>query len=160
MYVYDAAWLALGLLSSAVLAVAAVLALRSRGIRPALFLAGLAMLPMAGYLTGTLRLFGVIVDQVSGYVIGFAFSPKVWLGVILAGVGVVLMGAASMMKRRGIAEPRKTRRAPAAGNSTGNSTGNGKQSLPPRKATTKSGPAGDIEGMDDIEAILRKHGIS
>ncbi len=160
MYVYNAAWLALGLVLSAVLAVAAVVALRKRGVRPALFLAGLALLPMAGYLTGTLRLFGVIADQLAGYVVGFAFSPKVWLGVILGGVGVVLMATASAMKRRGIAAPTRGRRgtespgatAPRSKPSTALGAG--------AANTGGTGGTGNSGDMDDIEAILRKHGIS
>ena len=143
MYVYNAAWLALGLVLSAVFAAAAVIALRRRGIRPAIFLAGLAMLPMAGYLTGTLRLLGVIVDQVTGYLVGFAFNPLVWLGVVLAGIGVLLMATASMMKRRGIAAPAERRKPDSDGG-----------------AAERTEPLPDSDGMDDIEAILRKHGIS
>lgn len=155
MYVYNAAWLALGLVLSSVLTVAAVVALRRRGVRPALFLAGLALLPMAGYLTGTLRLVGVIVDQVAGYVVGFAFSPKVWLGVALAGLGLLLMATASTMKRRGIAAPARRRRSAEP-------TGAPARAPSPSRARKESlgSGAADSGDLDDIEAILRKHGIS
>lgn len=142
MYVYNAAWFALAILLTAGLGAGAVWTLRRRGWRPALFVAGLTLMPLALYLTGTLRVVGVIVDQVAGYFVGFAFSPAVWAGVILGGVGVLLMGAATALKRRGVGgrtpAPRLDKPSPAA----------------------PAGPAASADqGMDDIEAILRKHGI-
>lgn len=150
MYVYNAAWFALAVVLTAVLAGATVWAMRNRGWRAALFAAGLTLLPMALYLTGTLRVIGVIADQVAGYFVGFAFSPAVWAGVILGGVGVALMLTASALKRRGIggttrAKPRTPRSAPSPG----------------KPAAGSVAAKGDdpLAGMDDIESILRKHGI-
>jgi len=83
----------------------------------------------------------------AGYFVGFAFSPKVWAGVILGGVGLVLMATASALKRRGIGVPGRPRAESSRG---------GPKAGKPLPPTAKSD---DIEDMDDIDAILRKHGI-
>lgn len=144
MYVYNAAWFALAVVLTAVLGATTVWVLRHRGWRAALFAAGLTLLPLALYLTGTLRVVGVIVDQVAGYFVGFAFSPAVWAGVILGGVGVLLMVTASVLKRRGIGTAPRPAQPPdrAVAGPTGAAKGNE-----------------PLAGMDDIEDILRKHGI-
>lgn len=143
MYVYNAAWFALAVLLTAGLGLATVWTLRRRGWRPALFMAGLSLMPLALYLTGTLRVLGVIVDQVAGYFVGFVFSPAVWAGVILGGLGVLLMGTAGALKRRGVGSVPKAKQIGPA------TSGAGAQS-----------PASNPDdGMDDIEAILKRHGI-
>ena len=82
------------------------------------------------------------------------FSPVVWAGIVLAGVSVVLFGVSAAMRARG---PRRAAegRVPA------------KRSLDHRRRPGAPGerssrrpsrPCSD-DDMDDIEAILRKHGI-
>lgn len=162
MYVYDAAWLALAVVLTVCLVAVTAWTWRNRGWRPAMFAAGLTLLPMAAHLTGTLRLVGVIVDQVAGYFTGFVFRPTVWLGVALGVAGIGLMLAATALKRRGIG----TSAPPSPDNQTASSRPTRRATPPDRLTATtptrhasREAGANEPDDLDDIEAILRKHGI-
>src|SRR5215831_20746775 len=63
---------------------------RRRGPRAAARVLAWALLPIALYLVGILQVlwrFGVAIGDFFG---GLAFSPKVWSGVILAGISLML----------------------------------------------------------------------
>jgi hypothetical protein len=105
----------------------------------------LSLLPAAASLTGTLRLVWEIGDAVVSWGVRFAFSPVVWLGLVLAGVSVTLLVLAGALSRgrsgrreRGELDTRASR-APATGTAPGGSPS-----------------AEDAE----IEAILKRHGIT
>lgn len=115
-------------------------AYQRRGLPAALKGAGITLLPLAAYLTKSLQMLTRIVDAVADWATTLVFSPFVWLGVITAGVAVVLFGAGRALEvRRGGAPP-----AVAAG------------AKPPRG---RGKPAID-DDLDEIEALLRKRGIS
>lgn len=146
MYVYNAAWLSLALVLTGLGVGATVLLVRSRGFRGLVLGAAWTLLPMALYLTGTLRVLGVVLDVVAGYLTGFAFSPVVWLGVILAGLSALLFGVSKALKPR--------RRGAGVSNSLDRPRSRASTSLDRRPS-----PAVD-DDMADIEAILRRRGIS
>jgi hypothetical protein len=142
-------WVAFGAALTVAGLLAAVLVGRRRGPGPGLKTAGWALLPLAAGLTGVLRLAGDIVDSIGRWAVRLVFSPSVWLGFVVAGVGGVLWLAGTAISARSrrkavergrgpVAEPARVAPAPR---------GRGKQ------------PAVD-EDEDDIEAILRKHGIT
>lgn len=95
-----------------------------------------SLLPAAAWLTGVLRLLVEIGGEVGHWAVRLVFSPTVWVGLALAGVSVVLFVVSGFLPGRRVAAGpgHKEVRAPAAG-------GEG------------------LDGMDDIDAILRKHGI-
>ncbi len=106
--------------------------------------AGLVLLPFGLLLTGTLVLLLRILDAVALWATRLVFSPSVWLGlgVVVIAVGLIVAGR-SLERRGGGADdaPRKqTPREVEAGPPAGGSTG-------------------DPE-LDEIEAILRRRGIS
>jgi heme exporter protein D len=144
----NATWQALGVTLSTVGLLLSIVVWRRRG--PAAGLRGVAwsLLPAAAGLTGTLRLLGEIAGSVGSWAVRLVFSPVVWLGVALAGVSVVLFGVSSVMRNRGVGARRTRAGRPAIGRAGGS-----RPAVPP-----SGGEAGD--DMDDIEAILRKHGIS
>src|SRR3954466_8186443 len=84
---------------------------RVRG--PAAGLRGVAwsLLPAAAGLTGTLKLLWQIGDSVVSWAVRLVFSPVVWLGIILAGVSVVLFGVSAAMRNRGVGGARARGRA-------------------------------------------------
>ena len=134
------------------------IAYQRRGVAAALKGAGITMLPLAAWLTNTLQMFTRIVDAVADWATRLVFSPSVWLGVVLAGLGVLVFGTGRLLESRGIGtrgvapkEPRATRKA-AAGDSPG------KAGLPPGRRA-ESAPIVD-DDLADIEAILRKRGIT
>jgi hypothetical protein len=144
---YDAAaWGALALALSILLGVVTFFRWRSRGAAAGLRGAGFTILPVAAWLTGVLELAFDIADSVGRWAVHVVFSPAVWLGVLLAGVSAVLFGAAALVGRR---EPRGGRDAAAPAP--------GRREVKPR---SKGAAAIGDDDLDDIEAILRKHGIS
>jgi uncharacterized SAM-binding protein YcdF (DUF218 family) len=130
----NATWQALGLTLTVLGLVLSVLLWRRRGAASGLRAAAWSLLPLAAGLTGTLRLLWEIADSVVTWATRLAFSPVVWLGIVLAGVSAVLFVVSGRLRRR----------------------------TPSRKAV--SGPTRPTAAVDDdtadIEAILKKHGIA
>lgn len=130
-----------------------VLFWRLRGAVAGLRMLAVALLPAAAYLTGTLRLFWEIGDAFVSWALRLAFSPAVWLGLGLAVTSVLLFVLAGTLRRRGVgAGSRRDREALP-----------GSASRPPAQAPRTPGstaPAARDEDMDEIEAILKRHGIS
>jgi hypothetical protein len=142
----DVTWAALTLSLTAVCGIYTWFAFRRRGLAAGLKGAGITLLPLAAYLTKTLQMFTRIVDAVTDWAASLVFSPAVWLGVILAGVGVVLFGAGRLLERRqGGPKPVRGRPAPAGDLPAGRAPG--------------SHPVVD-DDLADIEAILKKRGIT
>lgn len=151
---YDsAAWGALAFAISTLLGVATFFAWRRRGLAAGLRGAGWTLLPVAAWLTGVLELGFDVADSVGHWALHLVFSPVVWLGIVLLGVSAVLFGASAVLRNRGVG------------------AGSGEGAPPPALGSPKRGrgrtgdPAkgsaaiGDGD-LDDIEAILRRHGIS
>jgi len=144
---YDsAAWGALAFAISTLLGVVTFFRWRRSGLAAGLRGAGWTILPVAAWLTGVLELAFDIADSVGHWAIHLVFSPVVWLGIVLGGVSVVLFGASALLGRRG---------ADAGG-------GDRKAALdaPKAKGRRSSGAGVLDDDLGDIEAILRKHGIS
>ena len=140
----DATWQALGLVLTLLGSGLSVLAWRRRGAASGLRGFAWSLLPLAAALTGTLQLLWRIADEVVSWALRLVFSPVVWLGIVLAGLSAVLFGAAAVLgsRRGGTPRPeqvgsRSRRRGPGPG----------------------AAAIGD-DDLGDIEAILRKHGIS
>jgi len=140
-------WQAFGLTLTAIGLLLSVLAWRRRG--PASGLRGVAwsLLPAAAGLTGTLKLLWEIGDSVASWAVRLVFSPIVWAGIVLAGVSAVLFVVSAAMRSRGVGA------RPAAVKSEED------RAELPRRDSGRARPAVQDEDMDDIEAILRKHGI-
>lgn len=147
----NVSWLALAAALSLLGAVATVVLWRRRGAASGLRALAWTLLPGAAYLTGTLRLLGEVAGAVASWAAGLVFNPLMWLGISVAGVAVVLFGVSGSMRRRGVGT-----RNPGAG---------GRRAVEQRKDGGASPPARSSgqepdDDMADIEAILRKHGIS
>lgn len=144
----DVTWAVLTLSLTAAGGIYTWFAYQRRGLAAGLKGAGITLLPLAAYLTKTLQMFTRIVDAVADWATSLAFSPVVWLGVILAGMGVLLFGAGRMLDGRRKDEEPKSRRD--------------KSKAPGELAPGRPGrgePAID-DDLADIEAILKKRGIS
>ena len=149
----NATWQALGLvLTLAGLGISAVM-WRRRGPASGIRGAAWSLVPLAAGLTGTLKLVWEIGDSVVSWATRLVFSPVVWLGIVVAGVAAVLFVVASGMQRRGLGtkgrEPKPPKQVKGAAG----------QSLP-AGASRPQAKAEPTEDLDDIKAILRKHGIS
>jgi hypothetical protein len=129
----NATWHALGLVLTLLGGAASVLLWRRRGAASGLRALAWSLLPLAAALTGVLRLTWEIADSVGAWAVRLVFSPVVWLGVVVAGVSLVLFVVSGVLRGR----------RPA---------GHG------RRTPVVEGRSDDDEA--DIEAILKKHGIS
>ena len=151
----EATWAAL----AAALTVAGLIwtwvAFRRRGAANGLRALGFAVLPAAAWLTGTLEMVTEIAGSVTDWATGLVLDPRTWTGIGLAGLAVVLWVVSGVLRDRALARgsrtgdgsaPTRTRRA-----------GRGAE-LPPAGAAS-SAPVVD-DDMADIEAMLRKRGIS
>lgn len=144
---YDsAAWGALAFAVSTLLGVVTFFRWRARGLAAGLRGAAWTILPVAAWLTGVLELVFDVGDSVGRWALHLVFSPVVWLGIVLAGVSAVLFGASALLSSRG--GDRAEAAPPAA------------LERPTRAAKRAKGAPAIDEDLDDIEAILRKHGIS
>lgn len=119
---------------------------RLRGPVAGLRMLAVSLLPAAAYLTGTLRLLWEIGAAVVGWAARLTFSPLMWLGLGVAATALVLFVVAGVLARRGVGARDRRRELPE------------EPSRRPAR-TTKQAPAED-DDMADIEAILKRHGIS
>ena len=151
-------WQALGATLTVLGLLISVLLWRARG--PAAGIRGVAwsLLPLAAGLTGTLRLLWQIGNNIVDWAVRLVFSPVVWAGVVLAGISLVLFAVTAAMRARGVGTTARPRDAtgprPVPGPSAKLPAGRSRRSAEPPQ------PAAQDNDMDDIEAILRKHGIS
>jgi hypothetical protein len=145
-----ATWQALGLALTLVgLGISAVVWAR-KGALSGLRAVAWSLLPLAAGLTGLLRLGWTVADAIGNWAVRLVFSPAVWLGVAIASVSVVLFVVTGFAKRRaqgraGTPQDRPKVAKPAQ-----------PAALPPDRAPA----ATTDDDLADIEAILRKHGIT
>jgi hypothetical protein len=159
------------------------LAMRRRGIGAGLRGAAWSLLPVAAYLTGSIEMFWKMGVAIGDFAKGFVFSPRVWSGIALAGLAVVLFVVSGPLRRRRVA-PGRAKQAAEAGAGAPRTltqapavTGSGQlaQRTPGRPDATvpAPGPAQapakprrgkkadeDDDGLGDVADILRRHGIT
>ncbi|MBB6629439.1 cellulose synthase [Nocardioides sp. KIGAM211] len=145
----DVTWGALTLTLTVLGAIWTWLSFRRRGLASGLRALAFTLLPAAAYLTKTLQMFTRIVDAVADWATNLVFNPFVWTGVVLAGVSALLLSVSSVLRARQLA------RTPDAG-STKRTRGT---ALPPAGRGQGTPAVGD-DDMADIEALLRRRGIS
>lgn len=124
-----------------------------RGLGAGLKGAGLTLLPVAAYLTRTLRMLAEIGDAIADWATRLVFSPVVWTGIVVAGLAVVLYGAGRVVEARGGGAPARGRPQKQRG----------PEQLPGSPATPPAGrrsPAPVDDEFADIEALLKNRGIT
>jgi hypothetical protein len=146
------------------------LVMRRRGLGSGLRGAAWSLLPLAAYLTGSVKMFWKIGVAIADFAKGFVFSTEVWSGIAVAGLAALLFVVSGPLRRRRVkrgqdAKPVGTaatagreiapRTAPAA---TMARTQTPTQT--PAKARKGKPAAGDDDDLGDVEDILRRHGIT
>jgi hypothetical protein len=153
---------------------------RRRGYQSMLRGVAWSLLPLAAYLTGSIKMFWKIGDAIGNYASGFAFSPVKWAGVAVAALAFALfVVTGGRHRRRAVRERRKAARAgqqekstAAAGTPAGLAASGAlpatavmpataRQPQPAKTAqpAKRSGKAPVDDDMKDIEDILRNRGL-
>jgi hypothetical protein len=138
----DAAWAALTLSLTVAGGIWTWFAFRNRGLASGTRALGFTLLPLAAYLTKTLQMFTGIAGEITDWAGHLVWSPVVWLGIVLAGVSVVLIGVSGRLRAREVGPGERPQPLPTAGPG-----GKGRPAL------------AEDDDMADIEALLRKRGI-
>jgi hypothetical protein len=129
-------------------------------------------------LTGAIEMFWKMGVAIGDFATGFVFSPKVWSGIVVAGVSALLFVVSGPLRRRRVKRGKEKQAAePAAGRagtlsaaSTGSPLTTRTQNPDPRtaaapakapvKARKGKGADDDDDDLGDVADILRRHGIS
>ncbi len=74
--------------------------MRRSGVRPALRVAAVSLLPIAAYLTGATEMLWKIGTAIGQFGTGFAFSTTKWVGIGVTGLAIALFLAAGGRERR------------------------------------------------------------
>lgn len=129
-------------------------AFRNRGLASGLRGAGLTLLPAAAWMTGTMEMFTEIGGSVADWATHLVLSPVVWAGIVLAGMSVLLLGVSGALRQRGLgAKPGSREARPAV-------EGSGPATPALGRSQQKKGEPAIDDDLADIEAILRKRGIT
>lgn len=149
----DVSYGALALALSLVAGTFTWFAYQRRGAGAGLMGLGITLLPIAAYLTRTLRMFGEIGSAIGRWASSLVFSPVVWSGIVLAGIAVLLFGVGRVVDARSGGAPA---RAPRQGKQRG------AEQLPAAPGATAPGraPAAADDEFADIEALLKNRGIT
>jgi hypothetical protein len=148
------------------------LVMRRRGIGSGLRGAAWSLLPIAAYLTGSIEMFWKMGIAIGDFAKGFVFSPRVWSGIALAGLAVVLLVVSGPLRRRRVA-PGRDKPAAASGSAAAGTlpVARGAQlatrpdAAAPAKAPVpakgrKARNDDDDDDLGDVADILRRHGIN
>lgn len=153
----EATWTAVAAVLTALGAAWTVYAWRHRGVASGIRGAGLTLLPVAAWATGSLRMFSEILGSIVDWATGLVFSPLVWGGVSLLGLSVVLLVVAGFMGSRGVGGRREE---PSGSGGRTEQTGRaGSREELPASSAPEQGPVVD-DDMDEIEEMLRRRGIT
>jgi hypothetical protein len=159
--------------------------LRRSGVRPALRMVAVSLLPIAAYLTGAIEMFWKIGVAIGQFGTGFAFSTTKWVGIGVTGLAIALfLAAGGRARRKASRQARKAARGSREEDAVDSGAGRRdalsgsrapatramattptpvpatrKSETAPAKASRKTAPADDDDDLKDIEAILRKRGI-
>jgi len=149
-------WAALALTLTIIGGALSWVAWRRRGLAAGLRGLAWTLVPVAAWLTGTLKLAVNIINDVGNWATKLVFSPAVWIGIIVAGGSAALFVISGQLRLRGIgvrgkAAERATRKAERL-------QAKGAAPVTAKKQPKKRDPD-DLDNLDDIEAILKKHGI-
>jgi hypothetical protein len=158
--------------------------LRRSGVRPALRVVAVSLLPIAAYLTGAIEMFWKIGVAIGQFGTGFAFSTTKWVGIGVTGLAIALfLAAGGRVRRRASREARRAARGKQEDADVESGAGRRdaltgarapatrtlattqaplpatRKSEAPAKASRKAAAPADDDDLKDIEAILRKRGI-
>src|SRR5580693_3338517 len=142
--------------------------MRRRGLGAGLRGAAWSLLPLAAYLTGSVKMFWKMGVAIADFAKGFVFSTEVWSGIAVAGLAALLFVVSGPLRRR---RGQRGQDQQAVGAATTRTAG---REIAPRTASVATTPsaqtpvkarkgknaADDDDDLGDVEDILRRHGIT
>lgn len=145
--------------------------MRRRGLGSGLRAAAWSLLPLAVYLTGSVKMFWKIGVAIADFAKGFVFSTEVWSGIAVAGLAALLFVVSGPLRRRQGKRGQPGQDQQAVGAATSRTAG---REIAPRTASVATTPsaqtpvkarkgknaADDDDDLGDVEDILRRHGIT
>ena len=132
---------------------------RRRGAAAGLRGVAWSLLPVAAYLIGAIELLWRFGSAIASFASSFVFSPRVWAGIIVAIVSVLLFMVSGRLRSRARRRSGGQAAPKAAGAGTGAAAA---AAAKPGKAisTGKRQPAVvDDDVLGDAAEVLRRHGI-
>jgi hypothetical protein len=131
---------------------------RRRGAAAGLRGVAWSLLPVAAYLIGAIELLWRFGSAIASFASSFVFSPRVWAGIIVVIVSVLLFVVSGRLRARA----RRRSGGQAAPKAAGAGAGTAATAAKPGKAVTapKRQPAVvDDDVLGDAAEVLRRHGI-
>src|SRR5215470_13357200 len=131
---------------------------RRRGAAAGLRGVAWSLLPVAAYLIGAIQLLWRFGSAIASFASSFVFSPRVWAGIIVLIVSLILFVISGRLRSRARRRSGGQAAPKAAGAGTGTATTAGQ----PGKAVTapKRQPSVvDDDVLGDAAEVLRRHGI-
>lgn len=144
----EATWAALAAALTVLGVVWTIVAFRRRGAANGLRALGFTLLPAAAWLTGTLEMFSRIAHAVVDWATSLVLDPRVWTGIALAGVAVLLLVVSAWLRDRQLA---RGRGRTVAGHEPG--------ATPPGRESPELPAGRSDDETDEVEEILRRRGI-
>src|SRR5580692_11620432 len=148
------------------------LVMRRRGLGSGLRGAAWSLLPLAAYLTGSVKMFWKIGVAIADFAKGFVFSTEVWAGIAVAALAAVLFVVSGPLRRRRVKQGQDQQAvgpasgatgitAAAAGKRLATRPGQGTPAAAPVPAKARKGnKTDDDDDLGDVADILRRHGIT
>jgi len=154
------AWLPLAAGLTVVGLIISFIVWRRRGAAAGLRGVAWSLLPLAAYLIGAIQLLWQFGTAIGTFASSFVFSPKVWAGIIVAILSVLLFATARGMRGRS----KRRSDGQAATRTVGSGAGSGSEvaARKPTKAVTngkKQASGLDDDVLGDAAEVLRRHGI-
>lgn len=140
--------------------VASYFLFRRRGTRAGLRGVAWSLLPLAAYLTGSIKMIWQMASAITSFATSFIFSPEKWAGVAVAGLAFVLFVVTGVLRRPAKGDlPGKTdRQATPPRQAKATAPADNKKAIAPRQPKQAALP--DDDDFSEVEKILRSRGIN
>jgi len=131
---------------------------RRRGTAAGLRGVAWSLLPLAAYLIGAIQLLWTFGTAIAHFASSFVFSQRVWAGIIVLGVAIVLFVVSGTLRGRARRKGGGKAVTQAAGNGAGSPVAGAK---PGKAISTGKGKASGVDDdvLGDAAEVLRRHGI-
>jgi len=129
---------------------------RRRGAAAGLRGVAWSLLPLAAYLIGAIQLLWTFGTAIANFASSFVFSQRVWAGIIVLGVAMVLFVVSGSLRGRARRKGGGKAVTQAAGNGAGVTA-----KKPGKAISTGKGQASGVDDdvLGDAAEVLRRHGI-